>query len=189
MRFSLPLRLCWLVTLVVVTYVATRSIAGQGRQSEKVHQPQPARIEAKQVLNARREQIAQAPDPRIISSGAMRSYKVILDGNVLRIQAHASLRDSRPNMRYVWLVRVLQDGKELSSRLYDNQILSLANQDAVTPTFEDAFDFTVPPGKYVIETSLYVVSPIHGLDGLRGPNRLRSLRGPAGSREVRVIRN
>ncbi len=121
------------------------------------------------------------------ASGAMRQYSVQVDGKTVFVSAEAYIRDTRPNVRYVWSVRVSDvkdSSKVLFQKLYDTQVFSLPEEREAVPTFNDVIKLPLPSGTYHLEVAPYMVTPVDGLDGTRNPLLHKKLRGPAGVKKI-----
>lgn len=127
-----------------------------------------------------------ANDPSI-ASYTMKSLEVQAVKNKVHIVASAHIRDTRPNMRFVWSVRALSPAKQgavVFEKLYDNQVFALPENQELSPTFEDILVLPLPKGTYLIEVSVFLVTPGKGLAGVRNPELKEDLRGPSGHAKV-----
>lgn len=110
------------------------------------------------------------PGRGVVASGLMRLVGVETAGNTVHVAAEAFIHDTRPGMRFVWAVRVLDpNDKEavLYERLYDNQVFDLLGLQARAATFEDKLPVPLPAGKYRLELTWFGVPPESGLAGLK----------------------
>ena len=109
-----------------------------------------------------------------IAGGTIKLTEVQTEGRKVRLQAEAFIRDSRPNMRYIWSVRVL-DPKDASSTLiqkvYPEHIFDLGGQQALETTFDDIWEIPlkVEAGRYKVELTWFGLHPDSGFDRSGNP--------------------
>lgn len=77
-------------------------------------------------------------------------------GRVVHLKADAVLFDPRPEVRYVWWIRLFESNKRkklLFDRLYTDQAFAVPAE-GMKPTFEDIIDLPVAPGSYIVDVGL-----------------------------------
>jgi hypothetical protein len=90
------------------------------------------------------------------------SVNVALSPEGLHVKGKATIRDFRPNVAFVWSIRVRDPAlrRIVAERRYDTQVFQ-PRQDTheLSPTFEDTINPRLPAGIYKIELVLYEVPP------------------------------
>ncbi len=108
----------------------------------------------------------------VITSAAMHVMSAeVLPDNVIHVAARASIMDRRPEMTYCWGIRVfsVDNSKEiLFEKRYIDQMFKLdpPAMEVKNVTFEDDIKTGLPAGKYRVELSAFVLTPLRN-DGTR----------------------
>lgn len=87
------------------------------------------------------------------------------------VSGQANLRDARPDAAYVWSIRIRDPVKRVvvAENRYETQIFQLPRDThELSPTFDDTFMPSLPPGTYKLELVLYEIPP-GGVGLLRNP--------------------
>lgn len=189
MRVALSSKLAMPFALGIGTFIVTGVLVARGpsRHAAQAGVAEPNRPSLLTYESKTPPGIA-APRPRSphsIYSGAMRRFQAEADGHWVHVAAETRIRDTRPNVQYVWSFRVydLADSNYehvLFERRYDHQIFSMPPEQEMEPTFEDVIEVPLPRGAYVVELVALMITPRDGIEGLDVPETIRRLRGPRG---------
>jgi len=164
---------------VVTSMVMTR--VGQARAGgDPVAAPRTAVAVAAGPAHAGLAPQGFQPGRGVVASGLMRLLAVEAAGDTVHVAADAFLHDTRPGMRFVWAVRVLDPADArtvLYEKLYDDQAFDLLGRPTRSVTFEDRLAVPLKPGKYRLELTWFGVHPRSGLAGLNDPVLRREYQG------------
>src|SRR5437016_739297 len=110
MRRTTLLNLFLLVVLAITTSVVTSAIAGRPKKAQRTNAVPVVTQPSKSGFSFGRQDgrggaLQPAPGATSYASGAMQSFEAEAVGRNLHIVAQAYVRDTRPNMKYVWKVR------------------------------------------------------------------------------------
>lgn len=187
MRRSLVGKLAFLALLAFVTSVVTKEviIGAQAPAGNPAQPLAPAEDLPKSTVVTTKAVSAKDPAPKVhdydnftphpsqTGHCAMREMKVWATGTVVHVLAKAFIFDKRPNISYVWELRVYQLPGEalLSSKFYDHQMFKIFEPHVLQPTFEEAFE--LPPGKYNIAVLAHGLPEGSGVARLQDKNFAR----------------
>ena len=117
------------------------------------------------------------------------NYQIVgVEGSKVHLRAKVSIEDNRPDMNYVWVVQVFEikngskrydvinEGKPLYRKVYDDQVFGVPQGERVEMTFEDVVDLPVPKGRYEVRFAAHQIFPGQRLATMRFD---RSSQGPA----------
>ncbi len=159
-----------LVALGVATTFATSSLLAQVRPKSRKKPTATATLQVK---------IADAPNDQFSRVAALTHGTVSVDllnvtpgPNGLVVTGQASVRELRPNVAYVWALRVRDAAAKtvLAESRYDTQVFQVPRDtQTLLPTFDDTLRLPLPAGKYKVELALYEVPP-GGIELLDNPN-------------------
>jgi hypothetical protein len=131
---------------------------------------------------------AKTPLPKnIIASSYVYNMKAQTNGNQVVVSASSTIREKRPDVSFVWGLKVMDaDRKLLSTVLYDTQIFSMPDgQIDVWPTFQETLNLA--SGAYKVQLVLYQLTPNFDLTLLKSdPVIEESRRGCWYTVDVRV---
>jgi hypothetical protein len=139
------------------------------------------------VVNGQAAKQVPAPGPTSFASFTMKQLDIRARGHLLAIAAVAHIRDMRPNVAYVWSVRVLDPNhreKVLFEKRYEDQVFALPPEREMDPTFQDEIEIPLSARTYLVDISAYMVTPEHGLAGLDDTKVADFLRGPSGMKRI-----
>lgn len=187
MRISLFFKIAALVVLgitssVITSTLMTRSGLAQSAPPDGDSPTNPQTIVKISPPLAPNQQVAH-PGLRSVAGGTLKLTDVEVAGNEVHLAATALIRDTRPNMRFIWSVRVIDPADEtavLFEKLYNDQIFGLPEQGELAATFEDRLAIPVKAGKYHLELTWFGIHPQSGLAGLDDPVIRRRFKGASG---------
>jgi len=208
MRVRLAVKLLILAGLAIGSSAATSSLLAGGR----VRPGRAAKAPVRKVVSkgvpgppqgsttvtildpataARRALEFRPPGAHSIAGGSMQRLDIVASGKWIYIKALVHIRDTRPDMSYLWSVRVLDPNdpkreKVLFEKRYEDQMFQMPQEQVLNPTFEDAIELSVPPGTYPIEVTAFMIPPRLDLNRLGDPKVAIGLRGPSGRRRVTI---
>ena len=193
MRVHLALKLLSLVvvgvTSVVVTLTVMASLRGVTASPPAPPVLPPTTIVTRSVPEG--AEIPRGPGGVPVTPNAIYGvdYQLVgVDGSKAHLRVKASIQDNRPGMNYVWAVQVFEikngskryhvinEGKPLYRKVYDEQVFGVPQGERIEVTFEDVVDLPVPKGRYEVRLAAYKIFPGQGLATMRFN---RSSQGPA----------
>ena len=121
------------------------------------------------------------------ASSSITKPLVAFDGDVMTVDASASVRDTRPNLGYVWAVHVFlseDTGHELAvyENWFEDQPVEVTRDESVDLALFERLPTLLPPGDYRVIVGAYRVRPDIGLAGLKtipASRLLKQLEGPS----------
>lgn len=149
-----------LVALGVTSSLVTSRVIAQGRAKK--------RASSANVPNPSQAPSTVGPTPAVVPSyrstgfASIEALNVVPVAGGIRVSGQANLQDVRPNVAYVWSVRVRHPVTKalLAENRYDGQIFQIPKDThKLRPTFDDAVTLSLPPGAYKAELALYEVPP------------------------------
>jgi hypothetical protein len=205
MRYSTTLKLLSIAALGVCTMLTTNSILGQIRtQKKNASRSDPLLdggtrttgtttladvrpVTPGEFANVKPDQ--DLPRKNVAASFRLQSMEATANGRTVTVGARAYIRDTRPNVEYVWSLRVsqLSTRKLVSGGFYDQQIFSVPIEQELSPTFSEQFQLV--PGKFLIEVSLYEVPGRLGVGALSKPAIAEGQHLLTGSKVLTVVEN
>jgi hypothetical protein len=189
MRVRLALKATLIVALGVTSSVATSMVLSRARRAHAAsarQRPVSGSRITEQGVNG--PPAAVAPGRRNVVAGAtMHLADATVQGNSVHIAAMGHIRDTQPNVVYLWGVRVLDlkdRHKVLFEKLYKDQIFSMPEQQERPVTFEDVIQVPLPRGTYLLDVAVYHVGPGQTLASLADPVSSQGSRVPVGLVEI-----
>jgi len=165
MRLSTVGKLLSLAALSIVTCLATSKILAQVRTDDKAA-PAPVPLSIRM----------DPPDPNRLppvvlpgnNGNPLKHFEfdttkanIGADGHNVHINAQVHLHDDRPDLSYLWSVRLYnapddpKDMNLLSERFYKNQVFTVPVSTDADPTFDEAI--AVDPGVYYVQICFYAL--------------------------------
>ena len=97
---------------------------------------------------------------------------VTFDGDVITIDATASIRDTRPNLGYVWAVQVFMSadaGHEFPvfEHWFEGQIVEVKGNESVNVSILEQLPTQLLPGDYRVIVGAYRIQPTLGVENLK----------------------
>lgn len=188
MRFRNFGKIAGLATLAVVTSVATSKFAtriGLAQSAPLATAPQGPGIT---VTIADQLPGADVGEPvNTITNIGFTLKPVQVTGHTAKISGNTEIIESRPNMKYLWAVRVLDatdDTSVLFEKFYYDRILEMPANNRLSAAFDDLLDIPLEAGKYQVQLALYGIHPDTGLAGLNDPAWREFTRSTSGTAKV-----
>lgn len=159
------------VTIAVATSIVTSSVLARGGAKKQAASAAKVSNPSDMVVFIRPQR--QPPQPTRPSAGfaSMKYLKVEPLGDGFHVTGQASIRDLRPSASYVWSIRVREPVSKtfVAENRYDAQAFRPPlDTHELSPTFDDTFRPSLPPGTYKLELVLYEV-PRGGVGLLSDP--------------------
>ena len=109
-------------------------------------------------------------------------------GGTVRVIGKAAVYDPRPNMKYIWGVRILSLAGEstLLEKLFYDHILSVPDDGNLKSDFDEFLELPFDSGTYSLELAWYAIPPDTGLDGLDVPSVREFNRSLGGRAEISI---
>lgn len=140
--------------LIPATFLVTSAVMARGKRKMVARIPP--------VYTGTTNANARGKIPPVIakqptSSAWMHKVQVALVPNGIQIHAEVSIQETRPQARFVWVVRLLEPAtkKILSEKRYDHQVFTVPIGDEQTFTFNDVIP--APNGRYIVEAGIHEI--------------------------------
>ncbi|OJW24986.1 MAG: hypothetical protein BGO49_01770 [Planctomycetales bacterium 71-10] len=117
---------------------------------------------------------------RILGGGSLAWDGPVVQGRTVLLDAKATISDTRPNMQFVWAVRVFVPGdmtSPLYEKTYEDQVFTLGDEQELETTFVDRLELPLPPGQYRLQLTWFGLPPEQGLAGLHDPDTRKEFKG------------
>ncbi len=144
------------VVVSFVTWMATSTILAQMARNAPNIPTFTGTVSAGTVVGH-----TQTPKPQhgagTVAAMSMPQFEVVATDGMAIVTAQADMFDRRPGMAYAWRLRVISPGPSTFAKfVYDKQVFGMEDDGQMESQFTDSI--VVPPGKSLVELSLYAFS-------------------------------
>ena len=193
MRITPLGKLAALALLAILTSVTTSKVISMARASQLQAAPGDAGGMAVDVITRPGDPPPPAVENvgRMIAGGSLAWDGPVVQGRTVLLDAKATIEDTRPNMQFVWAVRVFAPGDKTSllyEKTYEDQVFTLGDDQRLETTFVDRLELPLPAGKYTLQLTWFGLPPEQGLAGLHDPATREEYKGAEGNATI-VIRD